>query len=117
NSWLAIGAPGEDVRTIADAGAVTSIPDYDDFSTAQVWWQGNGLPGTPERGDQFGHSLARFYDGLAVGAPGEDIGPIVDAGNVTKFYRPVLGSATEYHQGINGVPGRSEAGDHFGGAL
>jgi hypothetical protein len=117
DAWLAIGAPGEDVRDIADAGAVTSVPDFADLTKGEVYYQGNGLPGTPERGDHFGFSLAQYYNGLAIGAPGEDIGPIVDAGNVTKFYRSVLGSGSEYHQGSNGVPGVSEAGDHFGAAM
>jgi hypothetical protein len=115
--WLAIGAPGEDVGSTVDAGAVTVIHAGTDTTRSGVYYQGSGVPGTAERGDQFGFSLARFGQGFAAGAPGEDVGPIVDAGNITGFDPEVLGSGLELHQGSTGVPGPSEAGDRFGAAL
>jgi len=55
--------------------------------------QGSGLPGRPEAGDLVGAALgdlAGAYDvgrfvggtGLVVGAPGEDVGAVVDSGLV-----------------------------------
>ena len=65
--YLAIGAPGEDIREVRDAGAVTVIGNGTDTSDDAVYYQGSGLPGTAEPGDAFGSSLAQFRTGLAVG--------------------------------------------------
>ena len=115
--YLAVGAPGEDVHDVRDAGAVTVIGDFTDTSADAVYYQGSGVPGTAERGDRFGAALARTGDGLMVGAPGEDVRSVVDAGNVTVFSPPVPGSGNEYHPGDGDVPGGAEAGDRFGAAL
>ncbi|HEX8862356.1 MAG TPA: hypothetical protein VGC06_25330 [Actinomycetes bacterium] len=119
---LAIGAPGEDVGAIADAGAVTVVYGKDRLPS-QTFRQGaGGVAGGAERGDRFGAAVARGYfndfneDGLAdlaVGVPGEDVGGVVDAGAVNILY----GSAA----GLTGGPLLSEspprAGAHFGAAL
>jgi hypothetical protein len=115
--YLAIGAPGEDIRAAYDAGAVTLVTNATETSDDAVYYQGSGLPGTPETDDEFGFSLGQFRTGLAVGAPGEDVLRMKDAGDVTGFYRSDPGSGVEFHQGANGVPGINEAGDHFGAAL
>ena len=52
-----------------------------------------------------------------MGAPREDVGSIVDAGNVTAFSHRDPGSGVEFHQGAGEVPDESEAGDRFGAAL
>ena len=81
---LAVGVPGEDVGTVADAGAVNVIYGGPTGLTAagnQLWTQDSeGIKGTQEPGDEFGFSLAAadfdrdgFAD-LAVGVPGEDVG-------------------------------------------
>jgi hypothetical protein len=54
--------------------------------------QGLGLPGAAEAGDQLGAAFGDFNgeyagpyyggDGLLIGAPGEDVGTVVDAGVV-----------------------------------
>jgi hypothetical protein len=114
---LAIGAPGEDLGALAEAGAV----NVQYGSAAGPAGAGQVLTqGTPESGDLFGTALAKgffndddFVD-LAVGAPGEDVGRTQAAGVVTVFY----GSA----DGLTG-PGdilqqtNPEIGDRFGSAL
>jgi hypothetical protein len=98
-AWLGIGAPGEDVRTMPDAGAVTMIPNGVDVAGGAVYYQGNGIPGTPERGDRFGSALAQLGQGYAASAPYEDVGSIVDAGDITRWDPESLGSGLELHQG------------------
>ena len=87
---LAAGAPREDVGGTADAGAVIVL-----FGSAaglitagsQTLFQGDGgISGTAETGDTFGSSLASGILGgddltdLVVGAPGEDVGSLSNAG-------------------------------------
>ncbi|MEU4038465.1 FG-GAP repeat protein [Streptomyces collinus] len=86
-----------------------------------------GVPGTAERGDEFGSSLTVTdlnHDGLAdivVGAPGEAIGTKTSAGAVTvipgrRSGTPGTGSYTITQDSPN-VPGGSESGDEFGSSL
>ncbi|KRV46712.1 hypothetical protein AQ490_12675 [Wenjunlia vitaminophila] len=79
---IAVGAPGEDVGTTADAGSVVLIRSAGpNPPTAQSFHQGTtGVPGTVEAGDRFGQAV-RLYDAngdgrrdLAVTAPYEDAG-------------------------------------------
>ncbi len=86
-----------------------------------------GVLGGAEAGDSFGHSVASGdYDGdgfvdLAIGAPGEDIGAIVDAGAVNVLYGSGSGLTAAgdqlWHQNATGVLGGAEAGDFFGSSL
>lgn len=86
-----------------------------------------GVPGTQEDGDAFGDALAVGDingDGradAAIGAPGEDISTKADAGAVTVLYGGATGLTTAGAQQIgqdsSGVPGTSEANDHFGSAV
>jgi len=84
---LAVGAPGEDVGSVGDAGSVNVL-----YGTAGTGLSGSGSQlftqpvSAVEVGDQFGSALASgdfnddgFAD-LAVGAPGEDVGSVPDAG-------------------------------------
>jgi hypothetical protein len=87
---LVVGIPGEDIGSVTDAGAVMVLTR----SGATVLGSGSfidqdspGIPGTVEAGDGFGYSLAtgRFngspsFDGLAIGAPFEDLGTTADGG-------------------------------------
>ena len=82
-----------------------------------------------EEGDRFGNALAigRFNDGaaadLAVGAPLEDVGNLLNAGLVTVLYGDTSGTAEDaFVQGVNmeqgEVPGgATEASDEFGNFL
>ncbi|RJL32127.1 FG-GAP repeat protein [Bailinhaonella thermotolerans] len=81
--------------------------------------------GTGEPGDDFGAGLARGdFDGdrrldLAVGVPGEDVGPSEDAGAVAilRGGRRGLVPNGGFTQNTPGVSGKAEAGDGFGSDL
>lgn len=75
---LAIGVPGEDLRTLGNAGIVQVILRRGE--TTQTWHQDSpGLAWAAEGGDAFGTSLAcgdfdgDGHDDLAVGVPQEDV--------------------------------------------
>ena len=130
---LAIGSPGEDVGTILNAGAVNiiygTIAGGLNSAGNQIWDQDSpGILGGSERGDQFGWVLGTGdFDGnggddLAIGAPGEDIGTIRNAGAVNVIYcggRTGLTSTGNemWHQDSRGIRGRAETNDSFGAAL
>ena len=87
---LAVGVPGEDVGSAADAGAVVVLIAAGFY---QLLTQGGAtdmgsVPGASEAGDRFGTALAsgdfdaNSADNLAVGAPGEDLDGVGDAGVV-----------------------------------
>lgn len=130
-SDLVIGAPTEDVGTIANAGAVTILygsPTGLTVAGAQFFHQGTpGVPSLNEAGDEFGLSIAAGdldgdgFDDLIVGSPFEDVGPLVNSGAITILRGSPAGITTVdaqlMHQGSAGVPGRAEAYDLFGYAL
>ncbi|GAB3982867.1 FG-GAP repeat protein [Actinoallomurus acanthiterrae] len=111
---LAIGAPDATVGKATKAGAVAvAYGSKNGLSTArrQVITQNSaGVPGTAEKGDHFGATLAvgdfnrDGYSDLAIGAPGEDIGNKKDAGSLTI----VFGSK-------NGLSSKAVAVDSVGG--
>jgi FG-GAP repeat len=122
---LAVGAPGEDVGTTSDAGAVNvfygaaaGLP-----ATSQVLLQNN-----PEAGDQFGAALAQGlfsnapgttntdgFSDLMVGAPGENVGGTADAGAVNAFNNTT--GALSGTSGPARLQDNPEPGDLFGSAL
>jgi len=85
-----VGAPGEDIGSVRDAGAITVLAPG--VRPAFGLSQGSGLPGKAERGDLVGGALGDlpgeyagpYYGGggIVVGAPGEDVGTVVDSGLV-----------------------------------
>lgn len=92
---VAIGAPGENVGSVVDAGAVTLVrvngtPTLPGITLTQ---NSAGIPDIVQAGDRFGAALGALpgdlddgegmIDGLAIGAPGEDLGAISDPGAVT----------------------------------
>jgi hypothetical protein len=120
---LAVGVPGEDVGKVVDAGAVSEFFGTSTgresgllSQTEHVLVQNN-----PERGDAFGAALGSVlfnpdaFADLAVGAPGDDVGAVADAGVVNVL----LGSA----QGLLASGSRTllqnnpELGDRFGTTL
>jgi hypothetical protein len=94
--------------------------------TAPQWWSQNspGVPGTAEKGDAWGNDLSvADVDGdghadLAVGAPGEDVGTVGDAGAVWLLRGSREGltgtGAQSFDQNTAGVPGTAEADDSWG---
>ena len=128
---LAIGAIGEDIGTIPDAGAVNVLYGSANRLTAtgnQQFFQGSGgLVGTAEEGDFVGAALSTGdYDNdtfadLAIGAPFEDIGTLLDAGAINTLYGSTstltTTDAQQFFQGSGGVAGTAEEGDTFGTSL
>ena len=125
---LALGAPMDSVHRHDAAGAVNVLygaaggltADRDEqFTEATA-----GVPGTPERGDRFGASLAAGdFDGdgyadLAVGAPGEGTTAGIRSGLVVILHGSPSGLIARgepgWTQGRVGVKGTPEAEDGFG---
>lgn len=129
---LAVGSPGEDVGSTADAGTVNVIRGSSSGLTSvgdQIWTQDSpGIQGTADSRDRFGASLASGdFDGdraddLAVGAPSETVGSSArSAGSVNVIYgRPsgLTGAGDQWwHQDSTGVTGVAESRDLFGWSL
>jgi hypothetical protein len=127
---LAVGVPGEDVGAVAGGGAVNVLPGTASGLTgtgSQLFTQDSpGVPGVAES-DVFGERLAAadfdndgFAD-LAVGAPGEDIGTIVEGGAVNVVYGTaggLTGTGSQlFTQDSPGMPGMAEDTDLFAEAL
>jgi hypothetical protein len=97
--------------------------------TSPAWFDQSSpaLPGSPETGDLFGFSVAAgdfngdHYADLAIGVPGEGLGSVVDAGDVTILYGTSIGlssnHSTLWDQNSTGVPGTAELQDQFGFSL
>ena len=127
---LAIGSPDAAfLGTIQRAGAVHVAyggPDGLTLSGHQTLTQPPAGGNPPEADDHFGSALAAGdfnHDGycdLAVGAPGEAIGPALGAGSVEVFSGSPGGLLTppqEWTQGTPGVLDDPETGDAFGASL
>lgn len=128
---LVIGSPGEDFGTeFDDSGAVNVIyggPDGPRLDNDRFIDQSDFVGVGPEDGDWFGHAVAAGdfdgdgFDDLAVSAPGESLGGVSDAGNISILYGSVDGIDTNrsqnFNQGGSTFPGGNEPGDYLGWAL
>jgi len=120
-----VGIPREDVGSARDAGMVEQVALFRQPSdpASRLYRQGlEGSPGVPEAGDRFGSAVALANTTLAVGAPGEDLGRVKNAGVVDLLYKSSSAEASFRPQGVvtqesRRVPGRSERGDRFGASL
>jgi hypothetical protein len=124
---LAVGAPGEDVGSVADAGVLTVLYGLDGANT-DLLTQADAA-GAVETGDRFGAALSGSFvheddvlRDLGVGAPGETVGGRVAAGAGSVLFGAVSGGlggggSQFFHQGVSGLGGTAETGDGFGGAL
>jgi FG-GAP repeat len=128
---LAIGVAWEDVGAAGGAGAVHVLyGTADGLSGAGSQFLTQDSPevrGSAESGDFFGSALAAGdfdhdgYADLAVAAPDEDVGGVVDAGAVNVLYGSaggLTGVGSQYFtQDSRGVGSSAESGDFFGSAL
>ncbi len=128
---LVVGAPGESIGSISEAGAVNVLYGSAAGLTSvgnQQWSQGvAGIVGDPETGDAFGFSVAADdlnndgYDDLVVGAPGESIGSISEAGAVNVLYGSVTGLTSagnqQWSQTAASYFDHSQSGERFGHAV
>ncbi|MGB2567587.1 hypothetical protein ACPFP2_03920 [Micromonospora citrea] len=113
-SYLIIGAPGEDIGTGEDTGLV----HYLRGSINVAMSQGAGIPGSPERDDRTGFSVAASTHHWAVGSPGEAIGSELFAGAVNVFSHTLTNNLPTIAAGLTqdepNVSNNSEANDTFG---
>lgn len=128
---LAVGAYGEAIGSISDAGHVNVIYGSAQGLTAdgnQVWYQdSSGILDYCESGDYYGYALAAGdfdndgFDDLAVGARGEDVNGFSNAGAVNVIFGSSSGlTATGdefWHQDFSGISSSCETDDYFGSAL
>ncbi|MER5763483.1 VCBS repeat-containing protein [Streptomyces sp. NPDC002082] len=102
-SMLAVGAPGEDLATTVDAGAVQIFRVGATTVTETQWLDQNGseVRGTAEPGDFFGQRLAAANTSpntvgtattmrLAVGVPGDEISDVYSEKGAVHIF-PLLG--------------------------
>ena len=129
---LAIGVPFEDNGSVVDGGSVTLLLGHATTGItatgSQLWTQSStNVPGTDEKNDVFGLSLAAGDtngDGkadLIVGGPGEAVGTLTNAGTV--WYLPGASAgltatgSKSWSQNTGAVPGTAEKDDNFGYAV
>ncbi len=127
-SELVVGAPAEDVGTVVDAGAVTVLFGTSEGLTgdgSQCWTENSaGIQEKAEPGDRFGTSLRTgLYDGdvysdLAISVPGESVGSVAGAGQVSLLFGTPNGPLADrnqiWSQDSAGIVDQAEAGDGFG---
>lgn len=128
---LAIGAPGDKVAGLREAGSVTVIDGSEDGlgggGDRLLTQNTPDIAGDAEELDHFGAALAAGdfdYDGfddLAIAAPNEKLDDKKDAGNVTVLYGSEDGLRTtgsqQLSQATDDLFGDVESGDRFGNAL
>jgi FG-GAP repeat len=129
---LAVGAPTEAVGALEAAGAVNVLYGRPATgltgSNSQIFTQDSpGVGSTAEEVDQFGAALAGGdfnaddADDLAVGAPGESVGPVLVAGAVNALYGSIgrlSGTGSQlFTQDSPGIGSTAEEFDQFGAAL
>lgn len=122
-SYLLIGAPGEALGTVEDAGVfyylsadpATAVGVNQDTTTA------GPVPGEMEVDDRFGSAFATTPTHFAVAGPGEAIGTVPFAGGVAVFSHTLVSGLPKplvgLSQDIDGIQGAEEPGDGFGTAL
>ncbi|CAM5399745.1 S8 family peptidase [Streptomyces aurantiogriseus] len=117
---LAVGIPGEDLGTTADAGAVQTFYPFGAPGDTDFWVEaGNasGLVGTPTAGHAVGNHLgataSRFYVGVPNTAP-YGAAQSLPWGNATGGRTGATGTVTVHQPGQNGLPA---AGGGFGWAI
>ncbi|MEJ7635920.1 hypothetical protein [Aeromicrobium sp.] len=120
------GAPGRTVSGKAAAGSALLIPTDPAVPVAEVTQSTAGVQGTVETGDRLGRSVAATWNAalgrheIGIGIPGENVGSVSDAGQVTSLRSTGsanLSNVTSFTQDTAGVHGSVETGDQFGHAI
>jgi hypothetical protein len=125
---IAIGVPGEDVSGATDTGTVNFIFGSSSGPTSSgnyyLHQDSSNVSGAAANGNAFGFSLTSGdfdndgFDDLGVGAPGNVVSSLDNAGSVYAFLGasggPSGADEVLLHQDSSGVGGGAEAGDSFG---
>lgn len=128
---MAVASPLEDIDDLRDAGALNVVYGTKDGPVVvddDLFYQHlDAIEGVSERGDRFGGTTASGdfdHDGnadLAVAAPRDDVGPVVNGGlvNIIMGRRHGLDAADGqlWHRDIAGVQAAAGTGDRFGAAM
>ncbi len=130
---LVVGIPGWGTKQIPSSGSVRLYLGSTDITTPGPWdhiafsQDVTDVPGIAEDSDYLGEAVALGdfncdgFDDLAIGVPGEDLGPDTDAGAVMVHWGNSAASASSdpemWTQSSPGVPGSPEDYDRFGSDL
>jgi hypothetical protein len=119
-----VGAPGEDVGAVQDAGSVwfLRVNAAGAPIASQSWSQNSaGVPGRAEIRDHFGGVIDARHGSVVVGVPDEDSGSRPDTGMIQTFQQKsstgTFGVGKAITQNTPGIPGTMQAGDRFGAAV
>ncbi|MQA06529.1 MAG: hypothetical protein GEV07_28745 [Streptosporangiales bacterium] len=125
-----MGVPYEDVagESEADAGGFIRWRANDSGDAKFITQNTANVPGSAEAGDRFGAAIYSARETtpsggghyVVVGAPGEAIGSVNNAGMALRFVYDgdlELAKTKAFHQNSTGVVGRPEAGDRFGSSF
>ena len=120
------GAPGRTVSGRTAAGSALLIPTDFAKSAKEVTQSTSGVQGTVETSDRFGQSVAATWNAslnrheIGIGIPGENVGSVVDGGQVTTLRSTSglsLTTIKSFTQNTSGVLGSVEKGDKFGQSI
>ncbi|MFE7130655.1 trypsin-like serine protease [Streptomyces sp. NPDC057638] len=116
--YVLIGAPGEDLDGVVNAGTAFYLRGSVNTSINQ---NKAGVSGTMEKDDRFGTSVAGSPNHIAVGTPTEAIGSATSAGGfellshkITAGFPTPLGG---HDQGNDIINGGAETGDRFAASM
>ena len=120
---LAIGAPGEPFNAQPQAGAVYLFHGSFDKPVGQAILRQEQAGGVSEANDRFGSAIAagdfdgNGFDDMAIGAPGEMLGPAPSAGALSIIPFTSTGMAAGSTVTQESVGQVSQTGDRFAAAL
>ena len=132
DTTLVVGVPGEDIGSTANTGAIQVMRQFygtDAFTPGAGYHQDStGVPGVNEPSDGWGSAVAvgrglacEGVPAIAVGAAGENVGEVVDAGSVTVLPRDASAAIScpgrTLTQGSGGLGGTTETSDRVGERL
>ena len=128
---LAVGIPGEDLKTVSNAGGIiTGIMSATTTQPAMRWvsQSSSGIPGKSKPGDKFGSALSSGrgllctgQTGIAVGIPHKRLGSKTNAGMVTVVSQQSTDCGSlrgrKYTQDSADIAGKVVRGNRFGSAF